>query len=167
LQTGYFYRDISGFIDRIRESADEPYKPFNFGNNRMQGFNFRVSQAVPIHARSRFQYALSYNYLTPVSTVRSEGMDSKYSLESLKHQLMLRTTYTQNQLRVSFNNRLLKREQKVAYLISDLRIGYDLSKLTFYTDITNLFNQSYIETAAVPMPKRWFALGIKYRLAIL
>lgn len=166
LQTGYFYRDISGFIDRIRESTDEPYQPFNFGNNKMQGFNFRASQAVPIHARSRFQYTLSYNYLTPVSTVRSEGMDSKYSLESLKHQLALRTTYTQNQLSVSFNNRLLKREQKAAYLITDLRIGYDLPKITFYTDITNLFNQHYVESAAVPMPRRWFALGARYRLAL-
>ncbi|MGV3547166.1 MAG: TonB-dependent receptor plug domain-containing protein, partial [Pedobacter sp.] len=43
-QGGYFYRNISDFIDWVRNSTMVPYQPQNFGNNKIQGINLTIGQ---------------------------------------------------------------------------------------------------------------------------
>ncbi|WHT40416.1 TonB-dependent receptor [Myroides sp. mNGS23_01] len=49
-----------------------------------------------------------------------------------------------------------------SYWITDIRLNYALDKLKFYIDAQNIFDTTYIEAGAVPMPGRWFTLGIKF-----
>jgi len=34
--------------------------------------------------------------------------------------------------------------------------------VTVYVDAQNIFNATYYEVGAVPLPSRWFSLGVKF-----
>lgn len=157
---GYFYRDIQHFIDWVRTDTNEPFQPFNVGKNKIRG----------IH--SNFQYTfrandinygvnLGYNYLN-ASVVQQEGMLSKYRLENLKHQAKLLLMVNSNTWTASMANRFHERVSAKSYFLSDLRVGYSLPFLSLYLDAQNVFDVTYIESGAIPMPGRWYSFGIKY-----
>ncbi|ERJ58051.1 TonB-dependent receptor plug domain-containing protein [Sphingobacterium paucimobilis] len=163
LQGGVFYRNISNFIDRIRDNENDPYKPFNFGDNKMFGVNVGFGQVFTIADQQRLKYDVSYSYLKPKEMTYAEDVTSMYVVESLKHQTLLRALYQVNRLDFSLGNRWIKRERNDPYFITDLRVGYRLGQWSFYVEGTNLLNQRYKETAAVPMPGRWYTAGLRYQ----
>lgn len=161
-KTGYFYRNITDFIDWVRENPSQPYSPNNLGTNQMQGIYGRLQQDFALAGEQSFGYELSYNYLNPSFETATENQ-SKYTLESLKHQLVAGVHYRINDFSVQVKNRWLKRELGNAYTISDVRLNYQLQKFLIYTEVTNLFDATYQEAGAVPMPPRWFGFGVKYQ----
>lgn len=161
-QGGYFYREISDFIDWVRESTDEPYSPVNFGNNTMHGVYARLGQSFTTGPGQSLAYQLSYNYLSP-DLKGQNGVQSKYVLESLQHQFIAGMQYRYNAFTLGVQNRLLKRELGSAYNVSDLRMSYQWDHLRISAQATNLFGAVYSEAGAVPMPGRWFGLGLSYQ----
>lgn len=161
-KTGYFYRHISDFIDWTREDPSEPYSPINLGSNKMHGIYFRLDQDFYLGERQSIGYQVSYNYLKPSLDTNSD-IESKYILESLKHQFIVGVHYQINDFSFNVKNRWLKRELANSYNIADVRVNYKMDNFLLYTEVTNLFNASYKEAGAVPMPTRWFGLGIKYQ----
>lgn len=161
-KSGYFYRNISDFIDWVRENPSQPYSPNNLGTNKMQGIYGRLQQDFALAGEQSFGYELSYNYLNPSFETATENQ-SKYTLESLKHQLVAGVHYRINDFSVQLKNRWLKRELGNAYTISDVRLNYKLQKFLIYTEVSNLFDVTYQEGGAVPMPPRWFGFGVKYQ----
>ena len=161
---GFFQRDISEFIDWTRATADVPYQPHNIGNQIMRGINVRYNHDIEINTNQKFSYNLSYQYLSPKKEETNNTVISKYVIESLKHQAIVGLNYTLNDFRVQLQNRYLKRELNDGYFVSDIRLMYQFPSFQVYTQATNIFNSSYKEVAAVPMPSRWINLGINYRL---
>ena len=164
VKAGYFYRNIDGFIDWIRTENTQPYQPQNFGQNRVQGLYFSAGQRWSFAERRDLMVQGSYHYLDPKDLSYAGDITSKYVLESLKHQLILRLAYRHQQWNISTGNRFVQRELNSGYIVSDLRIGYAFKAAQMYVDVTNLLDQSYIETAAVPLPGRWFSMGVKYSI---
>lgn len=162
-QTGYFYRHISDFIDWVRNDPSLPYSPVNFGSNKMYGFHTRVRQHFNFGDHQRLGYRISYNYLSPSIESETE-VNSKYVLESLKHQLITGVDLQWGQLDLRLENRWVQRELASGYHVADIRINYQISHMQLFTQVTNLFNAQYTEAGAVPMPGRWFNLGIRYRV---
>ncbi|MBA5791970.1 TonB-dependent receptor [Flavobacterium sp. xlx-214] len=158
-----FQRNISDFIDWTRVSADVPYQPQNLGNHNIKGFNVRYNQDIQVAANQTLAYTLSYQYLSPKKEDVS-GVLSKYSIESLKHQAIVGLHYKYNNFGVQFQNRYVKRELNKGYFVSDLKLMYQFNKIETYLQGTNLFNSTYKEVAAVPMPSRWIQLGATYKL---
>jgi iron complex outermembrane receptor protein len=159
IQTGYFYRNINDFIDWVRNSSSVPYQPQNFGNNKIQGFNVTVAQSIAINTSSSLTYQLSYNYLHAGEISYANNVTSKYVVENLKHQALGRLTYKNGNWQLMAGGRWIERELKNPYFIGDLRLTYGKGNWNVYADVTNIGNVNYIEVAAVPLPKRWFALG--------
>ncbi len=160
-KTGYFYRTISDFIDWVRVDATEPYMPMNFGENTMQGVYGRLQQNFDLDDQHAIGYDVSYNFMKP-SFETSTDIQSKYILESLKHQFIAGIHYRMNDFSFSIKNRWLQRELGNAYDVADVRVNYTYDNFLLYTEVTNLFNATYSEAGAVPMPTRWFGLGVKY-----
>ncbi|SEI00626.1 iron complex outermembrane recepter protein [Paenimyroides aquimaris] len=160
-----FERKISDFIDWTRSSSDDPYQPHNIGNQVMRGINVRYRQDVAIGDHQKFGYSISYQYLSPKKEDASTPTASKYTIESLKHQAIAGVNYTINDFGIQFQNRYIKRELNDAYFVSDLRLMYQFPSFQIYTQATNLFNSTYKEVAAVPMPNRWIQLGLNYRFS--
>lgn len=157
---GFFYRDIKNFIDWIRASADVPYQPFNMGKNRVNGFNANVLYSIQGH-HAVYQINMGYNFLDP-TILQPSGFTSKYSVETLKHQAKLLLTMQRPQWNVSVANRFNQRISNKSYLLSDVRVGYTLPNFSIYADAQNIFDVTYIETAAIPMPGRSYTLGVRY-----
>ena len=161
-KTGYFYRNISDFIDWVRVDASEPYSPVNLGKNTMQGIYGRLQQDFDLGSQQSIGYQVSYNYMNPSFETSSE-IQSKYILESLKHQFIAGIHYQINAFSFHIKNRWLQRELGNAYDVADVRINYKLQNFLLYTEVTNVFDATYLEAGAVPMPTRWFGLGVKYQ----
>jgi len=162
----YFYRNIDSFIDWIRENADEPYQPTNFSENRIHGIststNYRLSDPTSVVS---WIAGLSYTWLSP-STVTSaeQAITSKYAIESLRHQLVANLTLATGRFSATAATRFNERINYKSYFVSDVRVAYRFKPIDIYLDAQNIFDVTYIEAAAVPMPGRWFNLGLKYRM---
>lgn len=163
IQGGIFYRNIDDFIDRIREDGNDYYQPFNFGNNKMLGMNVRIGQSFSLSSRQQLKYDVGYNYLKPKAMRYADNVSSKYIVESLKHQALLCVIYQVNNLDFTLGGRWVKRELNDPYFISDLRVGYNISRWNFYAEGTNLLNETYKEVAAVYLPKRCYNIGVRYQ----
>lgn len=121
----------------------------------------RIQQQFYLGESQSIGYKLSYNYLNP-ELISNGSVISKYTLESLKHQLIAGLQYKYKNFSAQVENRWLKRELNDAYTITDLRLNYQWKSFTVYSDVTNIFDTKYRESGAVPMPTRWFSLGFKY-----
>lgn len=162
VQAGYLYRSITDFIDWVREDAGEPYSPLNFGENNVHGLYGQLNRTQNLGETGKITYDLGYNYLRPRISDMGLG-ESKYVLESLRHQLIAGLRYDQGRFSVQVSNRLIRRELNEAYDLLDLRLRYSFRSAEIYTDISNLLDAEYKEAGAVPMPSRWFKLGVRFQ----
>ena len=161
VQSGYFYRDITNFIDWVRDSSSVPYSPLNIGRNLIQGINARVSQNFVINKNHRLGYFVNYNYLLP--NYQSSGTaQSKYVLETLRNQLIVGMNYGYKGFTFQVNGRFIERLKNTPYVLLDARVNYEIKGFTAYVDVTNIVNAVYKEAGAVPMPPRWLSVGLKY-----
>lgn len=159
---GYFYRNISHFIDWVRDIESEPYQAFHVGDNRVHGVNTKFNYQLAA-GDFNYSFSLGYNYLNP-SLLAEDGKTSKYQLRMLKHQANAVINLRYKDISITTANRFHERQSTANYFLSDLRLGYSLQQLHLYTDIQNIFNVQYMESNAVPMPGRWVSLGIKYKI---
>src|SRR5690606_5034504 len=163
---GYFYRNVSDFIDWVRLSADEPWQPYNFQRNRTRGItlsgNYRIfheAEGVGLMA------GLAYTALSPKFEDSGDaGFLSKYAIESLRHQLVGNLSLSTGNFSATMAARLNERISYKRYFLGDVRMAYRIKPLTIYLDAQNIFDTTYIEAAAVPLPGRWFSLGLKYTM---
>ncbi|WP_433900324.1 TonB-dependent receptor plug domain-containing protein [Sphingobacterium puteale] len=168
-QASYFHRNINDFIDwqKTEGAASEgtvvPWKPSNIGKNTVDGINgsFRYQLNDPM-ATTRYYTTISYNYLNPTIKVE-DGVRSKYAIENLRHQVILNFTVNHKNWMLTTANRFNERISYKNYFIADIRASHQFADLLIFADIQNIFDKSYIEAAAVPMPGRWFSLGAKYK----
>ncbi|HET8572919.1 MAG TPA: TonB-dependent receptor [Edaphocola sp.] len=163
VQTGAFYRDITDFIDWIRSNDSVPYSPVNFGENKIYGMYARMEQQFSLGRNRQFGYQVSYNYLNPKPLSANGDDQSKYVLETLKHQLIAGISYRYDNFSFHITNRYIKRMLNDAYDVLDARVDYRLRSFLIYADISNILNAQYHEAGAVPMPPRWFSLGVKFQ----
>lgn len=161
-ESGYFYRAISDFIDWVRADETQPYTPQNFGNNRIHGIYLRLHQDFSLGEGQHLGCQLSYNYLQP-RYLSNEYEQSKYVLESLKHQLIAGLNYGYKAFSIQLENRFIERELNKAYDVLDARLNYKIRHFLIYVDISNILDAQYKEIAAIPMPPRWFSLGMKFQ----
>ena len=150
-----FYRSISDFIDWTRVSTDQPWQANNVGSLKTTGINLGGS-----YGYSHWKVGLQYTYLSPKMSSTEHQM-SKYRIENLRHQLVNTIQYQQNGFTVLWANRYNNRITYKDYLLMDLRMSYTEKGFTYYVDAQNLLDKTYIEAGAVPMPGRWFSLGIR------
>ena len=87
MQAGYFYRDISRFIDWLRESTDVPYQAQNLGNNKTHGVFSNLSYKRSLAEQQQLHFNLGYTYLNPSIINDYKNSIIKYGIESLNHQV--------------------------------------------------------------------------------
>ncbi len=163
LQAGYFYRDISRFIDWLRESTDVPYQAQNLGNNKTHGVFTNLSYKRRLAEQQQLHFNLAYTYLNPSIINDYKNSIIKYGIESLNHQVQGSVSYILHNWTFTSANRWLERSSTNHYFIADFRLAYHQNKYCVFADIQNIFDASYMEAGAVPMPSRWVNLGLRYQ----
>lgn len=164
LDAGYFLRRISDFIDWVRQSSEQPWQPMNFAGTQTHGavfsYRYRLSSSV---RPTQWNVALGYSFLSP-SFERTDDTryQSKYAIESLRHQLIGRVHMSHQRLSAMAAVRVHERISYKRYAVADMRIAYDAQPIRVYLDMQNMGDVTYIEAGAVPMPGRWFSVGVHY-----
>ena len=101
---------------------------------------------------------LESNYEQPT------GLLSRYVMENLKHQLVAKLEvfflkkFT-NQLIYRYNERV----STGSYQILDEKLSYDAKNYNIYIMVNNILDTEYTETFGVPMPGRWFHIGVSFK----
>ena len=159
---GFFYRKISRFIDWTRKTDADPWQSNNFGNMFTKGINMRSSYPVSISKDSRLNVHLAYSYLKSEFRDMEPGLASKYLISSLKHQLTNTVDFQYARFSVLSATRFNHRISGPSYWINDFRINQSINKVTIILDAQNIFNTTYYEIGAIPLPSRWLSLGVKF-----
>lgn len=158
-----FFREIDDFIDWTRLDVNVPWQSNNVGKSQVKGINV-YSQYNIIGDIHSWNVSLGYTGLSPEFKNRPQGYLSKYSIESLRNQLVVKLGWQHNKWSALLAQRYSERISYKDYFITDLRAGYTYKQLDYYVDMLNIFDTTYIEAGAVPMPGRWFSIGVKYTL---
>ncbi|WP_143306584.1 TonB-dependent receptor plug domain-containing protein [Chitinophaga vietnamensis] len=164
-----FYRQISDFIDYVKDSLPQPWQPQNFQRADTKGYTLGTGYSTQLREHGVFNSVgvnVGYNYLSPsFKGDDTHNKISRYVIESLRHQLTLnaRTELLQH-LSVSASARYNMRINYKDYTVVDARIAYHQPRFKIYIDANNLLDVSYIEAGAVPMPGRWMTLGANIRI---
>jgi len=161
VNTGFFYRKISKFIDWTRMTSADPWQSNNFGNMITQGINMRASYPITLAYKSKLNLNLAYSYLESQFTDMEPGLASKYLISSLKHQLTNTIDFQHATFSVLIAARFNQRISGSSYWVNDFRINQSINKVTIFLDAQNIFNTSYYEIGAIPLPARWLSLGVR------
>lgn len=159
----YFYRSITDFIDWVRLTTDEPWQANNFGDLKTHGFNTKVSYLTNLATNQSLRFSLSYAYLDPKFNNVDDAYNSKYIIESLKHQVINTLDYQLKNTTISLANRFNTRQSYKSYWITDVRLNHSFKhNISVYVDAQNIFNTTYNEVGAIPLPSRWVSVGVKF-----
>lgn len=164
----FFRREGRKLIDWARpESASpgDPWQVLNVSRMNTNGIEFGLT-AYPgqFWPQSRLlQIRAGYSLLD--SDRKTESYESKYLLKQLKHQFLLNIEHS-----LPFK---LDQTWKLKYEIPtvsderflvDMKVSREFGKVGWFIEAANLFNESYFEIGAIPMPGRQVITGIQYKL---
>jgi vitamin B12 transporter len=170
LNASVFKRRINDFIDWVKSQAVDPWQPQNFSQLNTTGYtlsadyNTGVLQNAAVINNMRF--GLGYTHLDPtVKTTLPSAVFSRYAIESLKNQLTGTVSGDfLNVMSLTVTARYCERITYKDYTVMDARLAYKLKTSSIYADVSNIFDVSYIQAGAVPMPGVWATLG--YRITL-
>jgi len=104
---------------------------------------------------------IAYTYLD--SDRDTQGMESKYALDYLRHQINGSVVFTWlSSLKQVIKARYGKRMVGDTYTVVDTRLTYTVPNYELFLEATNLFNENYVESGFTPMPDRWIIGGVKF-----
>lgn len=158
-----FYRDSEDVIDWSRRPGETAWQARNIATVRTKGGEVGVT----FYPKSFFNtkwlssVGIAYTYLD--SDRSTQGMESKYALDYLRHQLNGSVVFTWlSSLKQVIKARYGKRMVGDNYTVVDTRLTYTLSNYELFLEATNLFNEKYVESGFTPMPDRWIIGGVKF-----
>lgn len=161
-----FYRDINDFIDWTKYLELDDWKANNTGSIRTTGFNFQTQYLLTENTTHNWSLNVGYTYLSPEFKDQPSTQFSKYKIESLRHQLVAKLGWQYRNWSALLAERYQERISYKDYFLTDLRVNFNQKQFDYYLDFQNIFDKTYIEAAAIPMPGRWLSLGVKYRLGM-
>jgi iron complex outermembrane receptor protein len=60
--------------------------------------------------------------------------------------------------------RYLERFSGQQYAVLDYRVRVTKKQFSSFADVANILDRAYVESGFVPMPGRWFRLGVEWRI---
>lgn len=164
-QVSGFIRQTDGFIDFVRENDTLQWQPRNFQRVTIHGIEAQGSYT--FEKREGFFQPLlirtQYTYLN--GEVRRGELLNKYSLDNLTHQLSSSLIFrTSRFLEHTMAVRYLERFNGMRYAVCDYRLRVRAGNWSLTADATNLLDREFVESGFIPMPGRWFRMGVEWRL---
>lgn len=158
-----FMRNAQDAIDWVKTQINDKWTAQNIGNLELKGFELEFKH----RPTSWLNYSAGYTFIDNKRKL-SGNIFSKYALENLKHQFIgkLETKflkYFTNELIYRYNQRLDLNN----YHLLDGKLSFRKDNYNFYVLVNNITNTQYSDTGIlvpVPMPSRWFHIGITYNI---
>jgi iron complex outermembrane receptor protein len=160
-----FLRDEEDVIDWSRTSKLDPWKARNIAEIRTQGVELGLDFYPGAIFSTTFVSTVNVAYTYLDSDRDTGGLESKYALDHLRHQfhgsILLDWFDTLTQaVKARYEERVIGD----SYVVVDTRLAYKSRRYELFLDITNLFDEDYVESGFAPAPGRWIIGGIKLQL---
>lgn len=172
-QLSLFHRKATDVIDWIQKPENEIWETMNHTKINSTGFEAYGKLYNISGFRLLNELSINYNYLT--SDKNSNGFNSFYALDYLKH----RVTFSANlkvyrNIGVTWSGYWQSREGTYTEYPSGIELGYNdvtivnlrihsvFKSITVYLDCNNLINTKYVEIGNIEQPGRWLSLGFRY-----
>lgn len=155
-----FLRNSDNSIDWSKQNANDIWRAENIGKIKTKGVEVELAQHFNSFLKS---YSVGYTFLES-NYEQPTGLLSRYVMENLKHQFVAKLEvfflkkFT-NQLIYRYNERV----STGSYQILDEKLSYDAKNYNVYIMVNNILNTEYTETFGVPMPGRWFHIGVSLK----
>lgn len=175
-EIGYQFRNenftakISGFMrnaqdatDWVKSNINDKWAAQNIGNIDLKGFEVEFNH----RPTNWLNYSAGYTFIDNKRAF-SGNLFSKYALENLKHQVVAKLEtrffkYLTNELIYRYNQRL----DLAHYHILDGKLSFKKDNYNLYLLVNNITNTQYSDMdklVPVPMPSRWFHIGVTYNI---
>lgn len=166
----YFNRHTENLIDWIRAPGSESPNPWTAENMSEVTFHgletsFNYAWQRKIGWTTLEKISFSYNLLD-ANLTQPEGVESRYALNSLKHQLIggLQAGFGET-VELTVKARYLERIASDPYFLLDARVDFRRMKVIgFFLEASNISNTEYTEAGFVQMPRRWVKGGVSFNL---
>lgn len=158
-----FYRDSEEAIDWAREPGETVWQVTNISGVKTKGgeAGFTIYPPSFFDMEWLASAGIAYTYLD--SDRRTHGMESKYVLDYLRHQVNGSMVFSWlPALKHVIKARFGERMAGDSYTVFDTRLTYTISDYDIFFETANLFDEDYIESGFTPRPGRWIKAGIKF-----
>lgn len=156
-----FNRFSSKFIDYVKTTASDPYKPQIVENVTVHGFETQVAYSYKMKSFPQ-KLQLGYTFIENKTDDRNVYI-SDYTNNTAKHQFTSQYTsqFIKN-LKQTISFRYIERISGNSYSLIDANINYTLKSFEISIVANNIFNKEYTEQNFIPMPKGNMLFGLKY-----
>jgi iron complex outermembrane receptor protein len=171
-----FYRQGNDIIDWVKPANETVWTTVNYTKLNSWGTNINLSLNTKNLNIYTDRITLSYAY---TESEKDKGeLDSYYVLDYLRHCVTLNTQHAFKNLYLNWTLRYQDRNgEYLKYIdtntsiptiypdvfLMDVRAGYVFKKVNIYFDVSNLFDNQYVDIANVKQPGRWIGFGVNYR----
>ena len=160
----YFIRNSENLIDYVKNTEEALWEANNIQEVTTDGFelesNFKYS-----FLEQPQSFRLGYTYIDDQVKGAAEYNFSRYSINSLKNHLTLRSiNQWSNSISSGVVLKLAERTLGDPYTVLDVNAQWEspISDLRVTLLLNNLLNEVYTETNLVPMPESNGSIGIQY-----
>ncbi len=163
IKSALFLRNTFDQIDWFRESEMDKWQPDNFNEGQFKGLEFIINYQHADENELTYGFDIDYAYIDADFEDNNFAF-SRNVLENLRHQLIVapQISYKDFQFYISglYNDRVSLDD----YFVVDANATYTFGQLSLRLKLNNITDQVYRETNLVPMPGRWFKVGLSYAL---
>ena len=171
-----YYRDSKNLIAWVKPIESDPSEKWETQNlTTVITKGFKITNELYFDNYWINRIKIDYNYLVQESN--SNNYNTKYSLNNLKHNLIINiNNKLWKNINLSWNFRFQDRAGTYTkydfyindyigdtnfepYFLLDIKLSYNYKVATVFIDLQNAFNKEYIDIGNIEMPKRWFKAG--------
>lgn len=159
-----FRRESKNLIDYVYKSKNEIWEAANYSKINTNGFETSVQFNLG-ELLNKYLYRLKIGYTYLESDKAELYLESRYSLEYLKHDLSI-MLYHKLPLEIN-QSWTLNYEDRLTlddYITVDTKLNKDFNSFNIYLNISNLLNKRYEEIPGVILPGRWIITGINLKI---
>ena len=157
-----FNRDSEDLIDYVRQNTSiNIFTAANIAEVSTQGIEFESAYNFKMN---NYNQTITFGYTYLNDDILDQNKDlSRYSLNTLKHQLITRfTSQLFKNVRQNIIYKHAERTVGTSYNVWDASLIVDFNKFTFSLTANNIFNAEYIESGFVQMPPSNVLFGLRY-----
>jgi len=172
IEVNYFNRNTTNLIDYTRDTSSivpnpNKWTPKNIGQVSFNGFEFSTlwKADLTVGFLRLDNLSFSYNYID--ATVYSRNSEeSRYALNALKQQVIGGMQLSiMDKWVITSKIRFIERMNLNAYTLLDVKVAFQAAtNISFFSELSNATNTSYVEAGFVQMPGRWLKVGCTFRL---
>ena len=164
LNAAYFIRNSENLIDYVKDTEEALWVANNIQEVTTEGFELEYSYNYSLFKQPQ-SIRLGYTYIDDDVKGVTKYNFSRYSINSLKHHLTLRSfNQWSNSLSSGVVLKVAERTQGEPYSVFDVNAQWTSSANSFNITflLNNIFDEVYTETNMVPMPGRNGSLRVQF-----